>query len=51
MADCFEKIANNTTASADISKLVDEKISGSSNTNCYFIQQMLGSFLNEGSYL
>jgi hypothetical protein len=25
MADCFEKIANNATASADISKVVDEK--------------------------
>jgi hypothetical protein len=26
MADCFEKIANNATASADISKVVDEKL-------------------------
>jgi hypothetical protein len=26
MADCFEKIANNATASTDISKVVDEKL-------------------------
>ncbi len=26
MVDCFEKIASNATASADISKVVDEKL-------------------------
>ncbi len=47
MADCFEKIAINATASTDISKVVDEKLEAHQAQVVTSVQNMLGNFLNE----
>jgi hypothetical protein len=43
MADCFEKIANNATASTDISKVVDEKLEAHQAQVVTSVQNMLGN--------
>jgi hypothetical protein len=47
MADCFEKLANNVNAPADMSKLVDEKLEAHQAQVISSVQQMLGNFLTE----
>jgi hypothetical protein len=47
MANCFEKLANNANAPADMSKLVDEKLEAHQAQVITSVQQMLGNFLTE----